>query len=420
MALPHARAGMGGRGDRRLRGGVPGARRRAGPHGRHRGRARRGCRTTGLRIEGRVAQFVQRVDASTPDELQGRFDCVLLAVKAQHTAQAVEQLLPHLADHGVVVSLQNGLNEQTIADRVGASRTIAGFVNFAADYIGPGHIDYGNRGAITLGEMSGGCSPGSSRLRRCCALRCRHRCRAGCLALQVGQARLRQPAVRHRTRERNDGRHVSDPEHRPLLIALAREVLLRRAAAGVDPLGFDGFVPAAFESPSQDAAAESLARMADHYRHSTKQRSGVWRDLAVRKRKTEVDTQIAEIVRVASAQGSDAPVTRRLIALIREIENGTRVIERSNLRIRAAHRSCTADCVMAPQFNPQTDTAAEFAGRTVFITGAAGGYGGELATAFQQLGAQLVLTDVAAALPATLALPPGIVSISASEPCRHG
>ena len=71
--------------------------------------------------------------------------------------------------------------------------------------------------------------------------------------------------------------------------------------------------------------------MADHYRRSSKQRSGVWRDLAVRKRKTEVDTQIAEIVRVAEAQGLQSPVTQILIRLIQEVEQGTRMIDRANL-----------------------------------------------------------------------------------------
>jgi len=116
-------------------------------------------RTTGLQIEGPVAQFQQVLGAATPAELTGQFDCILLAVKAQHTAAAAEQLAPHLSANGVVVSLQNGLNERQIADRIGAQRTVGACVNFAGDYLEPGRISFGNRGAIKIGEMSLGLSP---------------------------------------------------------------------------------------------------------------------------------------------------------------------------------------------------------------------------------------------------------------------
>jgi 2-dehydropantoate 2-reductase len=102
----------------------------------------------------------RRLNASlTPsDPLQGVHDCVLLAVKAQHTEKALAQLAPHLSPDGVVVSLQNGLNEQRIAAAVGAQRTIGGFVNFAADYLAPGRISLGNRG-LSSWARCGGASP---------------------------------------------------------------------------------------------------------------------------------------------------------------------------------------------------------------------------------------------------------------------
>jgi 2-dehydropantoate 2-reductase len=125
---------------------------------------------------------------------------------------------------------------------------------------------------------------------------------------------------------------LADPQHQALLAALAGEVTTIALGAGVTPVGFDGFDPVAFSGEAgAPQAAVALANMADHYRRSSKQRSGVWRDLAVRKRKTEVDSQIAEIVRVAQTQGLQAPVTQILIRLIQEVEQGTRTIDRANL-----------------------------------------------------------------------------------------
>ena len=54
-----------------------------------------------------------------------------------------------------MVSCQNGLNELVSAETVGKARTIGAFVNFGADWEAPGHITFGNRGAVVLGELDG-------------------------------------------------------------------------------------------------------------------------------------------------------------------------------------------------------------------------------------------------------------------------
>jgi 2-dehydropantoate 2-reductase len=303
------------------------------------------CRGPGLAIEGPVAQFTQGVDAVVPGELQGRHDCILLAVKAQHTVEALAQLQPHLADDGVVVSLQNGLGEHLIARHVGERRTVAGFVNFAADYLGPGRVDFGNRGALKLGEMRPGLTP---RVQSLAALLRAFDPDTAAVAdiwrYKWGKLAYGSLLFATALAEETMSQTLADPVHRELLVALAREVIGVASLAGVDPFGFDGFEPAAFVAGADDArAAASLDAMADHYRRSSKQRSGVWRDLAVRRRKTEIDVQIGEIVRVAARHGARAPVTEVLIALIHEVEDGRRAIDRRNLlefaeRVRAPAR----------------------------------------------------------------------------------
>ena len=57
-----------------------------------------------------------------------------------------------------MVSAQNGLNEQVIARCIGRERTIGCFVNSGADYLEPGVVLYGGRGAVVLGELDGGSS----------------------------------------------------------------------------------------------------------------------------------------------------------------------------------------------------------------------------------------------------------------------
>ncbi|HET7374436.1 MAG TPA: 2-dehydropantoate 2-reductase N-terminal domain-containing protein [Gemmatimonadaceae bacterium] len=110
---------------------------------------------TGLRITGPIAEFAQRAPAFTPQTLSGEWHTIILATKAQHTEAATRTLLPHLRSGGCVISAQNGLNELAISSIVGAERTVGAFVNFGADYLEPGVIHYGGRGAVVVGEIDG-------------------------------------------------------------------------------------------------------------------------------------------------------------------------------------------------------------------------------------------------------------------------
>ena len=130
------------------------------------------------------------------------------------------------------------------------------------------------------------------------------------------------------------------PDYRALYIALAREVLGVAAARGVRAEAFDGFDPAAYLATAPAGAAErSLDALVAHNRRSAKTHSGIWRDLAVRKRRTEVDAQLGIIVSLGAEAGVPAPLTARLVALIHEIERGERLQSLDALAALAAAAS---------------------------------------------------------------------------------
>ena len=64
---------------------------------------------------------------------------------------------------------------------------------------------------------------------------------------------------------------------------------------------------------------------------SAKTHSGVWRDLAVRKRRTEVDAQIAPIAEIGARHGVACPTVRALVAMIHEVEDGKHPMTDDNL-----------------------------------------------------------------------------------------
>ncbi len=284
------------------------------------------CRTTGLSITGPVEQFRTPIPAVTPAELAGTYCRIVLAVKAQATEAATHALRPHLAEDGFVLSAQNGLNERTIASIVGPERTMGAFVNFGADWLSPGEILFGNCGAVVVGEIDG---PPRERTREMHRLLCLFEPGAiltddiwAYLWGKLGYgAMLFATALTHDTMTEC----FEDPARIPTLIELAREVMAVAAAEGVSPLGFNGFDPAAFAPSADDAAARrSVAALAEFNRHSAKPRTGVWRDLAVRKRRTEADPQLTVISEIARSYGIAMPRLDRLVELIKEIEDGRR------------------------------------------------------------------------------------------------
>jgi 2-dehydropantoate 2-reductase len=286
-------------------------------------------RARGLAVEGPVARFtVPAPEAVTPEGLRGRHRLVLLAVKAHHTDQATRALAPFLAEDGAVVSCQNGLNELAIADIVGRPRTIGAFVNFGADYHGPGRILFGNRGAVVVGELDGRRTPRIEALHALLRLFDPDAVLTGNIFGYLwGKAAY--GAILKASALTNDSiaGFMEDPARRPLVIGIAREVLRVAAAEGVAPIGFDGFDPAAFARGDAAGIAASLDRLIAHNRASAKSHSGVWRDLAVRRRQTDVGAQLAPVRAAARRHGIATPLADGLVALVGEVEAGRREID---------------------------------------------------------------------------------------------
>jgi 2-dehydropantoate 2-reductase len=124
---------------------------------------------------------------------------------------------------------------------------------------------------------------------------------------------------------------LNDKNYRDLYVMAAREVLTVAAKLSVQPRGFNGFEPQAFmPDGNSNRIDDSMEAMVVFNRKSAKSHSGIWRDLAVRKRPTEVamyDTILSEAERL----GVPMPFTQHWIAMIHEIEEGKRELSTANL-----------------------------------------------------------------------------------------
>lgn len=278
----------------------------------------------GLAVAGRCGQFVVRLGASHPSEITGLHDIVFLAVKAHETDSAMDGVARHLASDGTVVSLQNGLCELTIMQRVGARRTVGATINFGAYRTQAGEVLVGNQGTIVIGELDGKMTrrvEDVADLLRCFEPRTKVTDNIwGYLWGKLAYSTLIKASAL-------DNEPMSsfflDPRRRPIHIGLIREVLRVARAQRVATMGFDGFDPKTFEEGTPAEISECIGQMALFFGASAKPQSTVWQDLAVLKRKTDAPAQLAPLLDLAAQQGIELPLNRKLVDLIQSIEEGS-------------------------------------------------------------------------------------------------
>ncbi|MFT8244928.1 ketopantoate reductase family protein [Roseomonas sp. BN140053] len=302
----------------------------------------------GLFIDGIRGEMRIPVAAVTPDRLEGPLEAVLIATKSQHTAEALELVLPRLAPDGFIVSFQNGFNEPLIAEALtrhglgGMERVIGSIPNYGGALVDPGHLEFVHEGPIQLGEMDGRDTP---RLRALTAML------ASLTTVQLSDNIWGQIWAK----EVYFGQIVftalvDAPIHDTLGVeryarvagAIVREGVGIAAANGITLQPFDFFDPAVYqpETPADtrrlldniNKAIWLLRKDQKPTEHRfRKQGSGMWWDIVYRKRKSEVEAMQGKLVAYGDATGADTRLNTKLCQMIYEIEEGRRPLGFGNL-----------------------------------------------------------------------------------------
>lgn len=97
-------------------------------------------RKYGARISGTVEMTVP-VRAICPEEMTGKYDIIFLMTKQQNNRETVTFLKDFLADDGLVVTMQNGIPEEGIAEIIGENRTVGCVVEWGATMFAPGQCE---------------------------------------------------------------------------------------------------------------------------------------------------------------------------------------------------------------------------------------------------------------------------------------
>lgn len=289
-------------------------------------------RSEGLSISGPHAEFTVPVKAFHPSELKGSWPLAVLAVKSQFTEVAARSLAAHLDADGAVLSMQNGLAGDIMAGVMGQERSYTSFVDIAADLLAPGKIRFGFNHQTPIGPVDGclgtsledlvqafrGFDPNAFGTRNIQAyiwgknvfstIPC-----ATAMALSpMADLVLRDDLL-------------------PLWQALAGEVIAVSRAVGVEPLGVLPFDPLVFAPEASLGASQAFLSSLAEVCKKGKPHSGMWRDIAVHRRQSEVGAVLTPIYRLGQARGIPCPGLTATVEIISQIEEGCRQQDDGNL-----------------------------------------------------------------------------------------
>jgi 2-dehydropantoate 2-reductase len=275
--------------------------------------------------DGRKDRFPAKAYAYDTTEDLPRFDIVLLAVRSDDT-QAVLPLVQRLVkDDGCVVSVQNGVNEDAIAQAVGRERTLGCSLVFGAKLAAPGHVlELPGADVLRTGELVGG---SSARIDEIVALF------GACgtstptynlIGYRWMKLMLNATGNTLLLLTGLDARALHAREDaRRLIIGMAREILGTAVALGIEPEPvLDVPTPVWTAEDAEDSPRLHQA-LHSHGDGLGPRRLSMVADFEARGR-TEVDHINGYVARKAKTIGRPVPLNERVWSMVREMEGGTR------------------------------------------------------------------------------------------------
>lgn len=286
----------------------------------------RRMREPGLEVGGLGQGARTKLAAFTPDDAAGELrsapDVVMLAVRSQLTRTALEPLIPYLSASSDVVSLQNGLNEDTVAGLVGAERTIGCVVGIGATWIEPGRITLDAKGDLTIGRLDGSTDERLSDVCEILGRAFRTRITDNIRGALWGKMLVNSMTVLGALGGMLTGELLLTRERRDVVAHVVAEGVDVALSEGVDLPDVFGLVPTRFIHSRGQGWLETMDRVLTRVGEAYGAiKSVTWRDIELG-RPTEIDAVTGEIVRRGERNGVAVPLSASVYAMLRDIERG--------------------------------------------------------------------------------------------------
>lgn len=254
------------------------------------------------------------------------FDTVLLAAKSYDSRWMAQLIEPHLKSDGVLVSVQNGLNDEVLAPIVGESRVVGCVFELSAEVFTPGIVQRNTTRQRTwfgIGEHHGRTTPRAKMLQG--LLACAGRVDItpniwgakwsklinssmilgpfGMLGMQSWEA-------------------TAIPEVFGLCIRLGRETMTVGTALGYQIEPIFGMTAEEFAGSSDEIVEKLLRAILSHHGKDAKKVRGVVLQDFLKHRHSEAAELNGLVVAKGRLAGIPTPANAAVMTIIREIESG--------------------------------------------------------------------------------------------------
>jgi len=290
----------------------------------------------GLEITG-FRELTIRVNAVTPEELligryEGWADIVLLAVKGLFTEKALTSVLSTIKSIAPVVSMQNGINEDTISSIIGVKRTIGCSILWGGTNQGPGKLFQTSAGGFIIGQWP----TGNNKMVQDAAK----------ILDMVYQTDVSDNIIGDRWTKLlvtvsftgvgtcaglTYGGVVDNESARKVAVAAITETYRIGRDFGVEFAAVSGISPQVFIASDKKEFEDASKILELGFANHRAIQPSMWQDIE-KGRKTEVDFVNGYVVRKAREIGKSAPVNELVTKIVHEIENGVKPPDPSNLK----------------------------------------------------------------------------------------
>lgn len=298
----------------------------------------------GLKVTPQEEEFTVQVKAvhlADVSSLREQFDVVFLSVKSYDTVWSAHFIQPYLKPGGVLVSAQNGINEDWLAPIIGHTRVIGCVVTLGAGLYEPGHVtrtSAASRPAFAIGELNGMITPRVQELVT--------------LLTPVGPAHATSNLWGERWSKlitnsmsnaiagitgMSSGELRASPDVFPITVKIASEALTvaERLGVQVEPVG--GIPAKAFLDAARGVGLEELLKARSEQGRALRAgRPSLLQDMT-KGRHAEVDYLNGYVVRKGREVSVPTPMNEAVVEVTRRVESGEIPQGPANLKLLAKH-----------------------------------------------------------------------------------
>jgi 2-dehydropantoate 2-reductase len=285
-------------------------------------------RKSGLQVDVPDGPFNVKIKIVLPEEIEGKYDTALIAVRSHYTPAALAAALPHLSDAGILVSMQNGINPPLLEEKVGPDRTIGMGIRMGCRKVAPGHVETAIRGHLYIGHLHGRTTPRLEGLAQLLNTVMETEISDNILGVLWSKLTYTCLGYYGSLADESLATSCADEAGRANLTEFFTEVVSVGAAAGARWIRLAEYNPPDFHpSNSFENRLAALNEFAQKWKSNDRKGPLTQIHKGIR---TEVDFTLGYVVSEGEKRTIATPICRKVLDMIHELEAGTRKLSLRN------------------------------------------------------------------------------------------